>query len=159
MRLPPDELAGITDLFGGLTRAELAEAVEELAFRRGESFEETVHATAVENALDAYRLVQIDDPAATADPLLAAGPTAFPTVPDHGDDLPHILDVEHRDLDRQQVGEAAERRLRAEAAQAVDDGEIERIATLLDVTYDLEVWAPVDVASVRDHLDRATGED
>lgn len=155
MRLPPDELAGITDLFGALSRVELAQAVEELAFRRGEQFEEAAHEEAVETALETYRLVSVEKTTANSSEWLTPGPTAFPSVPEHGDDLPHILDVERRSVDRKTAGRAAEQRLRSEAAQAVAAGDEERIVALLDVTYDLEAWAPVDVESVRTHLDRA----
>lgn len=158
MRLPGDELAGVVDLFGGLPRSELEAAVSELAFRRGEEFDAGAHRDAVVDALDAYRLVAVDaDGLAVSPPveedLVVAGPTAFPRLPEEAVDLPHILDVPERSPDRTTVGRAAAGRLRREAAGVADDGDAERAAALLDVTYDLEAWAPVDLADVRAGLD------
>lgn len=141
----PDEVAGIVDLFGALSPAELDRALEELAFRAdGE-----LPADAVEQARDAYALVAVEG---NDGELLVPGPTAFPTVPERGEDLPHILDAERREVDRERAGEAALERLRGEAARAVADGDDERVAELLDVTYDLETWAPVEASGVRDRL-------
>lgn len=151
MRLEADELAGVVDLFGALTRAELADAVRELAFRRGESFDRDGHEAAVADAVDAYRLAAVDLPA-TASEALVVGPAAFPTLPDHGQDLPHIVDVADRPVDRETVGRQVERRLRRDAAQAVADGDDDRVQTLLDASYDLEAWAPVEVDDVRQRL-------
>ena len=154
----PDDLAGIVDLFGALTREELDEALSELAYRR----DEDVPDDAVDEALEAFALVAFEDgeavePAGDGEDaaLLAAGPAAFPTLPEGAEDLPHILDVESRDVDREAVGRAAEERLRAEAAQAVSSGDADRAAELLDVSYDLEAWAPVTLGAVRERLDAA----
>lgn len=157
MRLSGDELAGVTDLFGALQPEELKQGVEELAFRRGEDFESDAHSDAVEEAVSAYQLVRVTDSSDTQ-PLLAPGPTAFPTLPEDANDLPHILDVEKRALDRESVGSQVETRLRGEAARAVSEEDSERIATLLDVSYDLEAWAPVEIASARDRLATALEE-
>jgi hypothetical protein len=152
----PDDLAGIVDLFGALTRAELEEALSELAYRR----EEAVPDGVVDEALAAFALVAFEAEDVDADvdgdaDLLAAGPAAFPTLPEGAEDLPHILDVEGRDVDRAVVGRTAEERLRAEAARAVSSGDADRAAELLDVSYDLEAWAPVTLAAVRERLDAA----
>jgi hypothetical protein len=151
MDLTGDDLAGIADLFGGLTRGELDRALEELAYRRGEDVAEGLDET-VSGALSAYRLVELDR---DGERLLVAGPTAFPELPEGAEDLPHIMDVERREIDREAAGGAALDRLRADAASAVDAGDDDRIATLLDVSYDLEAWAPVDLGEVRDRLDDA----
>jgi hypothetical protein len=169
--LDPDELAGVVDLFGALTRAELDRARAELAYRRGEDPPATpAHPDAdgaaaspstgsgdgpVDRAVAEYYLVAYDRDGRE---FLTVGPVAFPTLPPEAEDLPHILDVEARNVDRAALGEAVERRLRADAARAVADGDAERVAHLLDVTYDLEAWAPVDVAAVRDRLDAALAE-
>ncbi|HKJ58707.1 MAG TPA: hypothetical protein VKA37_05725, partial [Halobacteriales archaeon] len=87
--------------------------------------------------------------------LLASGPTALPRLPEGGEDLPHLVDVEGRTVDREALGRAAHARLRGDAARAVNDGDEARIATLLDVCYDLETWAPVETAELRDQLDEA----
>lgn len=146
----PDELAGIVDLFGALTREELAEALSELAYRRGEETPDETIEEALEEALDAFALVAFE----TGDEeLLAPGPAAFPTLPEGAEDLPHILDVDSRSVDREAVGRAAEERLRGAAARAVAAGDDDRTAELLDISYDLEAWAPVDLTEVRDRLD------
>jgi hypothetical protein len=148
--MDPDDLAGVVDLFGALTREELAAALSELAYRRGEESPDAE--PAVEAALDAFALVAFERDGRE---LLAAGPAAFPTLPAGAEDLPHILDVDPREVDREAVGRAAERRLRAEAARAVASGDADRAAELLDVSYDVESWAPVALDAVRERLDAA----
>lgn len=128
--LTDDELAGICDLFGALTREELADARSELAFRRGQ---EPDSEKRIEEALGTYALVEHDG-------LLLSGPAAFPTLPEGASDLPHILDVPEREVDREAAGEAVLRRLSEE-----DDPDLAR-----EVSYDLEAWAPVDASGVRD---------
>lgn len=161
MELSGDELAGVVDLFGGLTRAELDRAIEELAFKRGAEHDPDTLADAVADAWASYHLVAVD--AANADSadetidrdsdLLVAGPVAFPTLPEGATDLPHILDIPQRELDRETAGEAAHEQLRVDALAAAREGNSERAATLLDVCYDLEAWAPVDTDEFRDRLD------
>ncbi|PSP90109.1 hypothetical protein BRC90_02335 [Halobacteriales archaeon QS_4_69_34] len=90
--------------------------------------------------------------------LLAAGPAAFPTLPAGAADLPHILAVEPRDPDPAALGEVVEERLRAEAARALAAGEAERVAQLLDASYEVEAWAPVDLGDVRERLDAVVGD-
>lgn len=149
-----DELAGVVDLFGGLTREELADALLELAFRRGQEVEEDAVDAEIEAAIEDYHLVPVERDEAT---LLAPGPVAFPTMPDDAEDLPHILDVERRHLDREDLATAVRERLDAEAqelAAGEDSDETKDRATyLIDVTYDAEAWAPVDLEDVRAKLD------
>lgn len=152
MRLGADELAGVVDLFGALSRSELATAVEELAFRRGVDFAAAEHEAAVEEAVAGYHLVSVTVDTVGSGPVLVPGPTAFPTLPDHGQDLPHIVDVATRSVDRDVVGQQVEERLRHEAAQAVATGDTDRMETLLDVSYDVEAWAPVAVPDIRSRL-------
>lgn len=152
MRVGGDELAGVVDLFGALTREELATAVEELAFRRGVEFDADAHGAAVEDAIASYALAVVETPVVDEETAVVVGPAAFPTLPEHGEDLPHIIDVEEREPDRAAVGRQVEQRLRREAAQAVADGDDDRIRTLLDASYDLEAWAPVEVDEVRTRL-------
>lgn len=147
-----DELAGVVDLFGALTRDELESALGELAFKRGETADDDAIDDAVAAAVEEYYLVAVDGDDRT---LLVPGPVAFPTLPDGAADLPHIMDVPDRDVDDDAVVEAAERRLRADAAAAVDAGDAERIEQLLDVSYDLETWGAIDVSGVRSRLDAA----
>lgn len=145
MDLTGDELAGIVDLFGGLTSPELDEALDELAYRRG--VEPPDEAT-IEAAREAYALFEYDRDG-TEEPLVVPGPAAFPTLPDGAEDLPHILDVEPREVDRAGLGEAALGRIEREIATDLDPGRRER---LLDLTYDLEAWAPIDASDLRDRL-------
>jgi hypothetical protein len=147
-----DELAGVVDLFGALRWSELETALSELAYRRGGE----PPAGLIDGALEAFVLVAFEGE--TGEELLAPGPAAFPTLPEGAEDLPHILDVEERSVDRERVGRAAEERLRAAAARAVADGDADRAAELLDVSYDLESWAPIDLAGLRDRLDDARDE-
>ena len=138
-----DELAGIADLFGGLTRAELDDALAELAFKRDEEFDDGD--ADVEAALQDYYLVAVERDDET---LLAPGPVAFPELPENAGDLPHILDVERRSVDREALADAVRERLAEDAADA-DDG---RAHYLVDVTYDAEAWAPVELDDVRRRL-------
>ncbi|WP_232687346.1 DUF7109 family protein [Halobacterium zhouii] len=138
-----DELAGIVDLFGGLTRSELERALDELAFKRGDEPDDP--GEGVDAALHEYYLVEVEYEDAT---LLAPGPVAFPELPEYGPDLPHILDVERRDVDREVLAAAVRERLESEVAEA--DGD--RAEYLLDVTYDAEAWAPLDLDDVREDL-------
>ena len=152
-----DELAGIVEQFGALSRAELERAVEELAFKRGEAVEPGAVADRIEAAVEELRLVPVEREGTR---LFAPGPTAFPALPAGAEDLPHILEVEERAVDRAQLARSAERRLREAAAAATAANDRERMAALLDYTYDLETWAPEDVAveSVRERLDAARSE-
>jgi hypothetical protein len=163
MNATADELAGVVDLFGGLTRPELERALEEAAFRAdGGDVDSDALETGIDGALESFALVSYDasEPSAPdgtepGEPLLVAGPTAFPTVPDGAEDVPHILDVEPRRPDREALGETVRAEFVAAADAAVDDGDDDRIETLLDVSYDVETWAPVDLADERARLEAA----
>ncbi|WP_058365506.1 DUF7109 family protein [Haloparvum sedimenti] len=164
-----DEIAGVVDLFGALTRAELRKALSELAFKRGADVDEAAVDAAVDAAIREYALVPVDAspdgggtvPAVSDDDLLAVGPAAFPTLPERAEDLPHILDVPDRDPDRAALGRAVASRLRAEADALLDASGSrggDRAETLLDVCYDLDVWAPVETDDVRDRLTEALAD-
>lgn len=153
-----DELAGVVDLFGALTRDELTSALTELAFKRGEEPDEDAVGATVEAAIDAYALIPVDgdalDQEAPGDEeFLVPGPTAFPSLPPAAEDLPHIMDVPRRTIDREAVGETVRDRLDEAAADAVEAGDRERAEQLLDVSYDLEAWAPLAADDVRSQLD------
>jgi hypothetical protein len=157
MELPPDDLAGIVDIVGPVTRDELVAACGELAFKRGEDADSAAFDEQVESALSSYHLVSVADHATDADaPLVVVGPAAFPELAEGAEDLPHILDLPPRSVSRAAAAEAAEARFRADAAAAVRQGDEERIRTLLDVSYDLEAWGPVDLSRARGLLDEAT---
>jgi len=153
MDLTEDELAGVVDLFGGLTREELGRALAELAYKRGEEYDPNSFEGDIDGAVDSYRLIELED--VEGSPILVAGPAAFPALSADADDLVHILEIDRRKIDRERAGRVATERFRGEAARAVaaDDGD--RIATLLDVSYELEAWASVDLGEIRDRLDSA----
>lgn len=160
MDVGADELAGVVELFGALTRPELERALAELAFKRVGEFDPAGFADAIDAALDSYHLVAVDDGAVssgngTEDEWVVVGPVAYPELPDDAADLPHIMDPTERAVDRPAVGRAAEEQFRTDAAAAVAAGDEARIAELLDVSYELEAWAPVDLAAARARLDAA----
>jgi hypothetical protein len=155
-----DELAGVVDLFDALTREELADALAELAFKRGQDVDREAFNAEIAGALDDYYLVAYEPAGgvdgadeAEADELLVPGPVAFPTLSERAPDLPHILDVPERDVDRAALGAQVAARVREEASEIAESGDAERAATLLDVTYDVETWASVDLSDARAQLD------
>lgn len=159
-----DELAGVVDLFGGLTRDELEQALVELAFKQGKDVDRETFAATIEQTVEDYYLAEAEyeSPADEADTdetdaetVLVAGPAAFPTVPENGPDLPHIMDVPDREIDREGLGESVAERLHEEARTVAAAGDADRARDLLDVSYDLEAWAPVDAQDARETLDRA----
>ena len=157
-----DELAGVVDLFGALTRAELTAALGELAFKQGQDVDESALRSAIEAAVEAYALVEYEPEAGDADttePVVAVGPTAFATLPPNAEDLPHILDVERRSVDRERLASQVSQRLTGEAEAAVKAADTERAAELLDVSYDLEAWATVDAGTVRSRLEPVLPQD
>jgi hypothetical protein len=147
-----DELAGVVDLFGALTEAELSRALSELAFKQGRGADESALADAVDGAVAEYYLVEYERDGET---LLVPGPVAFPTLPANAADLPHIMDVPERSIDRAALGEAVAERMLEDAARAAAAGDEDRMAHLLDASYDLEAWAPIEVGDVRERLDAA----
>lgn len=164
MTFDPDELAGVVDLFGALTREELRDALAELAFKRGDETDATASDQALVDALDAYALVEVDaeavEEAATQGlgPFVLPGPTAFPAMPEGAEDLPHIMSVERRTVDRRVAGEQVRERIERDAIDAIQAGDVDRLSRVLDVTYDLEAWAPVEAARLRDRMADELGE-
>ncbi|MDS0297951.1 hypothetical protein NDI76_04285 [Halogeometricum sp. S1BR25-6] len=153
-----DDLAGVVDLFGALSRAELGRALDELAFKQGRDADAAALSAAVEDAVREYYLVAYDRDGVA---LLVPGPAAFPSLPANAEDLPHILDVDRRTVDRGSAADAAAARLRRDSEAAVRAGDEARIERLLDVAYDAELWAPGDadaaatVETVRARLEAA----
>ncbi|MFB6153921.1 MAG: hypothetical protein ABEJ27_06680 [Halodesulfurarchaeum sp.] len=152
MDIEADDLAGLVDLFGALPRDDLVKGVEELTFRRGTPADSAEIAAAVASALDRFALLSVT---LDGEEVLVPGPTAFPAVPEGGEDLPHILDVERRDVPQEVIEEAVRRRLAGEAARLDDP---ERAAELVDVTYDAEAWAGLDLSDVRARLEALAEE-
>lgn len=152
-----DELAGIVDLFGALTREELAEALAELAFKQGEGYDPDQFGEDIDGAIAGYQLVRVDDHTLddVTEPVLVIGPTAFPELPQDARDLLHILDIEKRTVETETATEAAVRAYRSDAATVVNTGS-ERVGELLDISYDIETWADVDLSETRARLDDAS---
>jgi len=120
--------------------------VSELAYRRGGE----PPGNAVDEALAAFALVAVDR---DGDRLVAPGPAAFPELPDGAEDLPHILGTDGRSLDREAAVDAAVSRFREEAVGAAKSGDGDRVAALVDVSYDLEAWSGADLSALRERLD------
>lgn len=154
MDVTGDELAGVVDLFGALSREELEQALVELAFKQGEDRDPADFEPDIAAALESYHLVAVDAKA-PAEQWLFPGPVAFPDLIEGATDLPHIMDIDQRTIDRERLGQAAKAQFQRDTAQAVADGDSERAEYLLDVSYELEVWAPVDVTDARERLDNA----
>lgn len=165
-----DELAGVVDLFGALTRRELSQALRELAFKQGTDVDDAAVTDAIETAVSEYVLVKYDPEAgdasdlsdiseADAESLLTVGPAAFPILPPNAEDLPHILDYETRSVDRDRLAEQVRQRLAADADEAVTADDADRAAALLDVSYDMEAWADIEVEDIRASLSAALPQD
>lgn len=147
----PDEVAGVVDLFGALTAAEIERAFADIAARQGTTVDEDRLRALLETAEAEYYLVRLTDQGADR---YAPGPAALPTLPEHGEDLPHMMDVEPRSIDRSTIGRAVEERLRSDAARAVADEATERMTTLLDVAYEVDAWG-IDTTEIRERLSSA----
>lgn len=157
MEPTPDELAGVVDGFGGLTRAELRTALDDLAARAGHETDPDALESAIDDALDSYHLLELAPDEAVAeprgpgvdDPILLPGPAALPALPEGGEDLPHLLEVEPRTIDRDAAARSVESELRADAAAAIGDGDADRAALLLDACYEVEAWGAVDLGDAK----------
>ncbi|SEH11857.1 hypothetical protein SAMN04487967_0548 [Natronorubrum sediminis] len=155
MNATADELAGVVDLFGALTRPELERALSEAAYRAdGRSLDESALETAIDDAIESFALVRHEQRGNEAETtLLVAGPTAFPSVPAHAEDVPHILDVDRRRLDRDALGETAREQFLETVETATENPDDADLEELIDISYDVEAWAPVDLANERDQLE------
>ncbi|MES3160203.1 MAG: hypothetical protein PPP55_01365 [Halorubrum sp.] len=165
-----DDLAGVVDLFESLTREELSRALSELAFKRREAVDEAVIEATIDAAVTEYAIVpappetvsvvdagpdsggDVRGAAEAEASFLAVGPAAFPSLPDGAADLPYILDIPDRTVDREALSSAVLDRLSAEAVTAIDEGDAERLEVLVDVTYDIESWAAVDAGPIRERI-------
>lgn len=160
-----DELAGVLDLFGVLTREELADALTELAFKQGEEVDSDAVDAAIERALTAYVIVEYDpapDTAWTTEAdatYLTVGPAAFPTLPSNAEDLPHILAVDSRPVDRERLATQVRHRLEADTEAAITQDNADRAAELHDISYDVGAWGPVDTDSIRASLSAVLPQD
>lgn len=150
MEPDPDELAGVADLFGGLSRSGLTTAFEHLAARAGTPFDEETLESVIAEAVNEYFLVEIEH---DGDLVVAPGPRALPSLPERGEDLPHMMDIEERRIDPLTIANATEERLRTDAAQAIAAADAERAALLIDVCYEVEAWGEVTTSEIRSELD------
>lgn len=152
MDLSGDDLAGIVDQFGALSRPTLRQAIRETAFRAGTDPDPEAIEADIDDALAAFALLEVE---IEGEPHLVPGPRSFPTLPEAAADLPHVLDV-----DPSPVPDAAlETGIRRRLADAVADLEDpDRARELLDVTYDVEAWIDADLADVRERLDAVATE-
>lgn len=153
----PDELAGVVDGFGGLSRVELRTALDDLAARAGDEADPEAIETAIDDALASYHLLELPPDEALVAPdehaideaLLVPGPAALPELPDGGEDLPHLVEIEPRAIDREAAARSVESTLRADAASAIDTGDADRAAVLLDACYEVEAWGPVTLGDAK----------
>jgi len=152
MDVTGDELAGVVDLFGALTREELGQALVELAYKQGEDCDPSAFDPDIDDAVETYHLVVVDSNDASEE-WVFPGPVAFPELVEGATDLPHIMAIDQRSIDRERLGEAGKAQFQRDTDAAVAADDTERIEQLLDVSYELEVWAPVDLAAARDRLD------
>ncbi len=162
-----DELAGVVDLFGGLSRDELERALSEAAFRAdGRSIDEGALEEAIDNGLESFTLLECTAESVTTErrkldadaQLYVSGPAAFPTVPEYAEDVPHILDIDRRRFDRDALGETARDRFSAAIEESLNgEPSDERLRYLLEVSYDIEAWAPVELADERQRLEEGLG--
>ena len=151
MDVTADELAGVVDLFGGLSRDELERALRELAARTdGATVEDSVVDDQLGAATESFALLRCE---LDGTERYVAGPTAYPALPTHAEDLPHILDVPVRELDREALGRRVADRFEEAVDETVDAGDDSRAGWLLDASYEVEAWAPVDLDPHRDRLD------
>ncbi|MFW5965140.1 MAG: DUF7109 family protein [Halodesulfurarchaeum sp.] len=153
MDLTGDDLAGILQEFGGLSPAELRQAIAETTFRAGEELPEEHIEAAVSAAIEEFSILPV---AVEKRELLVAGPRAFPDPPEAAADLRHILEVSPREIP--EAAREAALRERLENELTLSPGP-ERASELIEMTYDAEAWLAIDLSEVRSRLaDRVEGE-
>ena len=144
-----DELVGAVDLFGGLSREELIGGFEDIGARMGGDVDINALNLRIDEAIEKYYLVEVADRG-----LLVAGPSALPELPEGGEDLPHLILVGEREINREELEKGVAERLGKEVEIAIFEKDRNQIESLLDVCYDLEMWAGVDVDGIRKKLER-----
>lgn len=161
--LSPDELAGVLELFGALTDDEFEQAVGETAFRAGRDVDTEALEARIDAATASFHLVRVDPdavpdvvPALDADAAAyVPGPRAWPEEPEYAEDLPHILDLDPRAVDRAALARRVRQQLRTGIERAAAQGDADRLHEIVDVTYDVEAWASIDLADTRGLADGA----
>ena len=144
-----DELVGAVDLFGGLSREELIGGFEDIGARMGGDVDINALNLRIDEAIEKYYLIEVADQG-----LLVAGPSALPELPEGGEDLPHLILVGEREINREELEKGVAERLGKEVEIAIFEKDRNQIESLLDVCYDLEMWAGVDVDGIRKKLER-----
>ncbi len=147
----PDEVAGVVDLFGALTPKETANALSELSYRRGEDPPTNV----TDDAIESFKLIELE---ADGRRLIVPGPAAFPVLPEGGEDLPHILEVENRSIDHDVIEQAVSKRFRSAVESVITAGDRERANDLIEISYDIEAWGGPDLSSARPRLEDVTDD-
>lgn len=161
--LDRDELAGVLDMFGALTEAEFKRAVSEVGFRAGRDVDEDALADRVNAAAASFHVVRVEPEAVPdvvpdlddTDAVYVPGPRAWPTEPAHAEDLPHILDLDPRAVDRRALAMRVRQQLRSTIERAAAQGDADRLHEIVDVTYDVEAWASIDLEDTRGLADGA----
>lgn len=148
MELSGDELAGIVDQFGALPPPALRRAIRETAFRAGADLEEETVESWIDEALGEFLLLSVEKAGET---LLVSGPRAFPEVPEAAADLTHVLDVDPQSVPEETLETGLKNRLAEKTARIEDP---DRAHELIDITYDAEAWAGIDLSDVRDRLSK-----
>ncbi|HIJ12474.1 MAG TPA: hypothetical protein HA275_01930 [Halobacteriales archaeon] len=144
-----DELVGAVDLFGGLSREELIGGFQDIGARMGDGVDIKGLNFRIDEAIEKYYLVELVDQG-----LLVAGPSALPELPEGGEDLPHLILVGEREINREEVEKSVVERIGKEVEIAIFEKDRNQIESLLNVCYDLEIWAGVDVDGIRKKLER-----
>ncbi|MFL2521001.1 MAG: hypothetical protein ACJ0QU_01285 [Halobacteriales archaeon] len=143
-----DELVGAVDLFGGLSREELIGGFEDIGARMGDYVDIRALNLRIDEAIEKYYLVEVVDQG-----LLVAGPSALPELPEGGEDLPHLILVREREINRKEVEKGVVERISKEIEMAIFEKDRDRMESLLDVCYDLEIWAEIDADGIRKKLE------
>lgn len=148
VKLTNDDIAGIAEMFGVISRKQLEQALIELSYRQGEELSETAAENAVQEALSSFALVAISHQPQE----LTAGPAAYPTLPVGANDLPHMLEQDRQKPDPAVVREAANQRYREAVDEAIEASDTETLQDLLQLSYDIEAWAEITVDDVRSRI-------
>jgi hypothetical protein len=149
MKLTLDELAGAVDLFGGLTRDELIQGCEDICARSGEVIDFELMDEKIENAIEKYYLIELKERG-----LLVIGPVALPKLPEGGEDLPHLIQVENRSIDKKEIEKVVFERIEEEIKNNSLEEDLESLEILLDICYDIEIWSSGGMEETRKVLER-----
>lgn len=149
MKLTLDELAGAVDLFGGLTREELIQGCEDICARSGEVIDFEFINDKIENAIKKYYLVELKERG-----LLVIGPVALPKLPEGGEDLPHLIQVENRLINKKEIEKIVFERMEEEIKVNSFEEDLESLERLLDICYDIEIWSSGGIEEARKALEK-----